>query len=159
MVCMMTSILFVCSGNSFRSLVAEYALKTQMGPEGRLIVGSAGIEAFPQEIHPVVRLRLLEKGADPSGHIQRKLTRELLDTATLTVAMGANHREFIRREFGREVPLFNQVCYQTEAPILDVHEAIPNWQENLEQSREYVCAVIDHIWAGIPRLINRLPRR
>ncbi len=158
MVTAMTSVLFVCSGNIFRSLVAEYALKAQKAPDSRLIVGSAGIEALPQEIHPVVRLRLLEKGADPLGHVQRRLTRDLLEAATLTVAMGANHREFIRREFGREVPLFNQVCYQTEAPILDVHEAIPNWQENLEQSRDYLYSVIDHIWAGIPFLIERLSR-
>ena len=48
----MTSILFVCSGNIFRSLVAEYALKAHLGSRARYLIGSAGIEASPQEIHP-----------------------------------------------------------------------------------------------------------
>jgi len=41
------SILFICSGNIFRSMVAEYALKSLLGPSSPYIVGSAGIEAFP----------------------------------------------------------------------------------------------------------------
>ena len=59
----MTSILFVCSGNIFRSLVAEYALKAQLGSRVGYLIGSAGIEALPQEIHPVVLAGLREKGA------------------------------------------------------------------------------------------------
>lgn len=39
------SILFVCTGNIFRSLVAEYALKRYLGPQGLYCVGSARIEA------------------------------------------------------------------------------------------------------------------
>ncbi|WHZ23476.1 MAG: hypothetical protein OJF47_002588 [Nitrospira sp.] len=156
----MTNILFVCSGNIFRSLVAEYALKARVGAQAwDLIIGSAGIEAVPQEIHPVVLARVLEKGSDPSRHVPRKLTRDLIEAATLTVAMGNNHQAFIRREFGREAPLFNQLCYGTDQPILDVHEVIPDWQDHLDQSRDYVLSVIDHIWDGVPHLIDHLPRR
>lgn len=155
----MESLLFVCSGNIFRSLVAEYAVKWHLDSERDLLVGSAGIEASPQPIHPLVRLRLIEKGADPLRHVQRKLNRDLLEAATIVVAMGENHRAFIRQEFGRDVPLFNQLCFGTDEPILDVHEAVPNWQDNLEQSRDYLHHVIDHIWAGVPRLLERLPPR
>ncbi len=155
----MDSLLFVCSGNIFRSLVAEYAVKWHLDPDREILVGSAGIEALPQPIHPLVRLRLIEKGADPLRHVQRRLNRELLDAATLTVAMGANHQAFIRREFGRDVRLFNQLCYGTDDPILDVHEAVPNWQDNLEQSRDYLYRVIDHIWAGVPLLLAQFPLR
>lgn len=154
----MTNILFVCSGNIFRSLVAEYALKSWVDVQARQLIGSAGIEAAPQDIHPVVLARLLEKGADPTGHIPRRLTRDLIEWATLTVAMGYNHQAFIKREFNREAPLFNQVCYGTDQPILDVHEAIPDWQDHLEQSRDYVCSVIDHIWNGVPHLLAHIPR-
>ncbi len=57
----MTSILFVCSGNIFRSLVAEYALKAQLGSRVGYLIGSAGIEALPQEIHPVVLARTIHE--------------------------------------------------------------------------------------------------
>lgn len=90
------SILFVCTGNIFRSLDAEYALKQHLRPQGLFCVGSTGIEAKPQSIHPIVRARLLERGADPVGHIQRKLTQSLLDEADCVVAMGRDHQEAVQ---------------------------------------------------------------
>jgi protein-tyrosine phosphatase len=135
----MTSILFVCSGNIFRSLVAEYALKAQLGSRVGYLIGSAGIEALPQEIHPLVLAGLLEKGVDPSRHRQRKLARDLIEeTDVVIVAMGRNHQAWIRGEFGREVPLFNHLCYGIDQPILDVHEIIPDWREQPDQSRDYL---------------------
>jgi protein-tyrosine phosphatase len=151
------SILFLCSGNIFRSVVAEYALKTYMAPESGYVIGSAGIEVFSQPIHPLVRGRMMEKGVDVSGHRQRQLTRELIEGADLLIAMGANHREFVRRIFGREVPLFNQVCFEKDEPILDVHEAVPEWQTDLDRARDYILSVIDHIWQATPVLLTRLP--
>ena len=153
----MTSILFVCSGNIFRSLVAEYALKAHLGSRAGYIIGSAGIEASPQEIHPVVLAGLLEKGVDPSRHRQRKLARDLIEATTVIVAMDRNHQAWIRGEFGREVPLFNHVCYGIDQPILDVHEIIPDWRDQPDQSRDYLRLVIDHIWDGVPHLLDRLP--
>jgi protein-tyrosine phosphatase len=153
----MKSVLFVCTGNVFRSVTAEYALRTRMGPDVRLLVGSAGIEARPQPLHPMIVEYLRAKGADPSAHVQRKLTRELLEGADLAVAMGFDHRDFIRQHFGLEVPLFNQVCFEKEEPVLDVHEAIPDWQSNMVEARAYVQSVVDHIWEAAPVLLARLP--
>lgn len=152
----MKSILFVCTGNIFRSLVAEYALKACLGQDSGYVIGSAGIEATPQEIHPVVLARLLEKGVDPSLHRQRKLTRELIERASLTIAMGRNHQEWIRQEFRRNVRLFNHFCYHLDQPILDIHETIPDWRDQPESSREYLHFVIEHIWDGVPHLIEHL---
>lgn len=150
------SILFVCSGNVFRSVAAEYALKAHLPPEHHGLVGSAGIEALPQAIHPLIRSRLREKGADPSAHVQRKLTAELLSRADLVVAMGLNHREFIRQTFAREVRLFNQICYGREEAVLDVGEALPNWQDDLLAARDHILLVIDHIWLAMPAFLARV---
>ena len=151
------SVLFICTGNVFRIVTAEYALKARLGPELRLIVGSAGIEAKPQSLHPMIVEYLLAKGADPSAHVQRKLTRELLESVDLAVAMGFDHRDFVRQHFGLEVPLFNQVCFEKEEPVLDVHEAMPDWQSNMNEARAYVQSVVDHIWDATPVLLARLP--
>jgi len=152
-----SSILFVCTGNVFRSVVAEYALKARLGPESTYVVGSAGIEALPQPFPPLIHHRMLEKGSDPSPHVQRRLTRELVEKTDLVVAMGLNHREFIRRHFGREVLLFNQMCFQKEEPILDVHEAVPQWNVNLGAARDHILSIIDYIWEAMPAFLARLP--
>jgi protein-tyrosine phosphatase len=152
------SILFVCTGNIFRSMVAEYAVRTQLGSQLQYRVESAGIEAKPQTIHPVIRARLLQKGADPSAHVQRTLTKELVERIDLIIAMGEDHREFIQRHFGRTAPLFNKVSFGMETPILDLHEALPDWERNLLKAREYVESIVDHIWNATPALVARLPQ-
>jgi len=154
---MAQSILFVCTGNVFRSVVAEYAVRAQIGLNDQYLVESAGIEAKPQTIHPVIRVRLLQKGADPSAHVQQKLTQELIERIDLIIAMGEDHRDFIRRRFGRTVPLFHEVSRGNVTPILDLHEALPDWEHNLDRAREYVESVVDHIWDDAPALVARLP--
>jgi protein-tyrosine phosphatase len=151
------SVLFVCTGNIFRSLAAEQALKAMLGFQSSLLVGSAGIDAKPQAVHEWVQARLRLKGADASAHVQRQLTREMVQAADLVIAMGCNHQAFIRERFGCDVPLFNQVCFGRDEPIDDVHEVMPEWEQNLEQARAYVWSVIDRIWEATPALIQRLP--
>ena len=150
------SVLFVCTGNIFRSMIAEYALKARLGAGMSCVVGSAGIDVKAQSMHDWVMARLREKGADPSSHVQRQLTKELVEAVDLVIAMGENHQVFVREQFGRDVPLFNQICIGQDKPILDVHEAIPDWETCPERARAYVCSVIDVIWATAPALLPRL---
>jgi len=120
-------------------------------------VGSAGIEAKPQSIHSIVRARLLEHGADPACHIQRKLTQSLVDEADSVVAMGRDHQEAGQRLFGFSIPLFTQLCCARDEPILDLHEAIPTWEQDGELAQAYVVSVVDHICDAIPHFAARLP--
>jgi protein-tyrosine phosphatase len=153
---MSRQVLFICTGNLFRSVVAEYALRAAL-PAGALVVaGSAGIEAKPQMLPPLIRSYLLSKGADVSAHVQRKLTRDLLEGCHLPIAMGLDHQEFIRREFGQDVRLFNDVSFGRQDPILDLHEALPHWATDPDGTRAYVKSVIDHIWQAAPSLLARI---
>jgi protein-tyrosine-phosphatase len=150
------SVLFVCTGNIFRSVTAEYALKARLGPGTSCVIGSAGIDAKPQSMHAWVQARLLEKGVDLTTHVPRQLTKDLVEAADLVIAMGRNHQAFVREQYGRDIPLFNQVCLGHDQPILDLHEVMPNWESDPEQARSYVCSVIDVIWATAPALLSRL---
>jgi protein-tyrosine phosphatase len=150
------SVLFVCTGNIFRSVTAEYALKAGLGVGTPCVVSSAGIDVKPQSVHDWVQTRLREKGANTTRHVQRQLTKELIEAADLVIAMGRNHQVFIREQFGRDVPLFNQVCLGHNQPILDLHEMIPDWETDPERARAYVWSVIDVIWATAPALLPRL---
>jgi protein-tyrosine phosphatase len=154
----MSSILFICTGNIFRSLIAEHALKAYLGEHSGYLVGSAGIEASPQPVHPFVCDLLRAKGADVTAHVQRRLTQTLLDETALPVAMSLDHRDIIRRRFGREVRLFNEISYGRESAILDLHEALPDWQEVPGAAKAYVTDLVEYIWAAIPSLAERLPR-
>lgn len=153
---MMQSILFVCTGNVFRSVAAEYAVRAQSGPQSCYQIQSAGIKASPQSVPLIVRHPLIQKGIDPVTHIPQALTKELIDRVDLIIAMSLNHREFIQRQFGLTVPLFNEVSCGEETPILDLHEALPDWGADLIQARNYVESVIDHIWISVPAFMARL---
>lgn len=153
---MAQSILFVCTGNVFRSMAAEYALRARQEQASAYHVESAGIEAKSQKIHPVILNRLRLKGVDPSTHVPRILTKELIQRSDLVIAMGLGHREFIQSKFGLKTPLFNEIACGEDSPILDLHEALPNWERDIVEAREYVESVIDHIWDSMPALLARL---
>ncbi len=154
----MTSILFICTGNIFRSVAAEYALKSFLPRDSAYIVGSAGIRAELQHIPLQIRAWLRARGADPSSHVQRKLTRDLLEETDLAVAMSLDHRDFIRTHFDRDVPLFNEICYQKEEPVLDIHEAVPDWPTRTEEAYFHGLWVVNHIWASIPAFADNVLR-
>lgn len=152
------TILFVCTGNVFRSMVAEYALKAHLKWNAAYGVESAGIRAVTQPMLPLLRERLRAKGIDPRGHRPRQLTEKMLKKADLAIAMSIDHQEFIKQEFGQEVPLFSQAVFDTIEPVLDVHEVIPNWETRLPESRDYILSVVDRIWTAMPILLTRLPK-
>ena len=150
------SILFVCSGNVFRSLAAEQALKTHLRAPSSSSILSAGTDAKPVAVHEWVRRRIHEKGGDVSHHVPRLLTQEMVESSDLVIAMGRNHKLYIRERFGREAPLFNQVCFGCDEPILDLHEVFPDWEQDLDRAHSYVCSVIDSIWESVPNMFERL---
>ena len=107
-------------------------------------------------VHAWVQNRLREKGTDSTTHVQRQLTKVLVEAADFVIAMGRNHQVFVQEQFGRDVPLFNQVCLDHDQPILGLHEVMPNWETEPERARSYVWSVIDVIWTTAPALLPRL---
>jgi protein-tyrosine phosphatase len=152
----MPSILFVCTGNIFRSMTAEYALKARLAPRSPIRVSSAGTLAMPQEMHPDIRAYLVQRGMDPSQHYQRKVSAELLHATDLVIAMSTDHQSFLFDTFRYRAPLFNDVCHGRSEPLLDVWEAIPTWETDLDAARNYVFQVMEYIWASVPGLLQNL---
>ncbi len=154
-------VLFVCTGNIFRSLTAEYALRRALGPQGRdIVVASAGTEDFPHLVRPVVRDYLARHGLDVRAHRRRTLTAQILADATDVIAMSTDHRMTLRDHFGcADVPLFTTACGLPDAPLPDVDEAIVDHTTNPAAVAAHVRLIIDRIIQLTPQLAARLLQR
>lgn len=94
------SILFVCTGNSCRSVMAEGLLKKYLKEAGRndIEVSSAGISApenFPPTESTVEVMKL--QGVNVSGHKSRNITPDIVRSADLILAMEDIHKEEVLR--------------------------------------------------------------
>ena len=150
------NILFICTGNIFRSMTAEYALKATLSFDSIYTVHSAGVKDAPHEIIHFVEDYLKGRGLDISRHQPKKLAREMLDEADLAVAMGTEHRHQIIQIFNCRLPLFSEIAYGTEEPLLDVCEVVPDWRNNEAAAIYYGGSVMDYIFDGMPNFITRL---
>ncbi|MEI7563567.1 MAG: HIT domain-containing protein [bacterium] len=156
-----TRILFVCKGNIFRSMTAEYMMKKYLTQHKitDFVVSSAGIEASPKTVDPYLVADLKKRNIDVSKHQQRKLSKELLDQQDIVIAMGQNHKDFIWNNWKRRVFLFNELAYNKKTPVLDIEEKIPANKRNEDAREKYEKAVVDHIQKWTPAVFSSLNER
>lgn len=87
-------ILFVCTGNTCRSPMAEVIARRQLDELGwtRVEVRSAGVAAQAGRAASDGAIRVAEsKGLDLSDHVSTPLTSELTDGADLILTMSSSH--------------------------------------------------------------------
>ena len=116
-------LLFICSGNTCRSPMAEYLMRAQLAGDNGWLVGSAGTSAtVGQSVAGRARQALAECKIEMDGHKSRPLTSELARDSTVIVAMARHHfdravslaagahdkvfqlRRFAARPDGRDIP-------------------------------------------------------
>jgi protein-tyrosine phosphatase len=150
------NILFVCTGNIFRSMSAEYCLRDYL-LKNKIYhnkVASAGTSAIIEPMKPKVRDTLLSLGIDPRKHKQTKLTAKHFEEYDLIVAMHKSHQEFIKKHFGRDVPLFDEICYSVKASVLDINdELIPNHWDYPDAIEAYTGYAVKFIYNSMPKFV------
>jgi protein-tyrosine phosphatase len=156
---MSTDVLFICTGNIFRSLTAEYALRRELGAPGassRIVIASAGTDDFPHVVKPMVSDYLASLGLDVGAHCRRTLTEPIIREARLAIAMSTDHERFAFERFGMRIPVFTEACGLDAGPLLDVDEAVANFETDVEATTAHVRHIIDRILSLTPALARRI---
>jgi len=156
------SMLFVCTGNVFRSVAAQQCFKKYLSDNSIAgwDVGSAGITATPQSIDPRALETLQELGVDATGHMQRKLTRELLDSYDIVVGMAENHIEFMKSEFNyTHAVLFNDLAQGELTSIWDIEDEIRDYQTNRRAVEEKIERTVRDIHDKTPQVFENASER
>jgi protein-tyrosine-phosphatase len=150
----MKHVLFVCTGNTFRSASADYLLKHLLleKHDSKFIVSSAGTKGNPLGVYPATKERVAKFGADMSRHQYRILNQEIIGEADIIVCMAKHHQEFIQKNFGAESYLFNELAYDTKTDLKDDDEAAGEY-EDLD---EFINETVDVIFEGMPELYRKI---
>lgn len=102
----MKNILFVCTGNTCRSPMAEYIMNTFISQSGLgeyFVSSSAGVatmDGLTASTGSVNACR--EMGIDISSHRSRQLTEEIIKSSDIIITMGSSHKNMILTYFPKE---------------------------------------------------------
>ena len=113
-------ILFVCTGNTCRSAMAEAILLNEVKSLPNYEVRSAGTQAWAgDEMTPDAITQLEKMGVDGRAHRSTKISPWLIDWATDIYVMTRSHREYIRALFPGAVEKLYLLSFDQETDIPD----------------------------------------
>ena len=151
------SILFVCTGNIFRSMTAEFALRAHLADRSRFEISSAGTHDFSTaQVREDVASYLQSKGLDVTHHQRRTLSGEHISAATQIIAMNGDHQKFLLERFSVEAPLFSEACGYGPAQLPDVDDLFAPADRYGSEAQKHIYLTIDTIINQIPNLAERL---
>ncbi|MFN3966321.1 MAG: low molecular weight protein arginine phosphatase [Endomicrobiia bacterium] len=146
-------ILFVCTGNTCRSVLAEGYMKKFCKDENIdwIEVKSCGTAAMPTYKVPVVVLSLLkDEGIDVSSHIPTPINKFLVDGSDIILVMETVHKQEIMRRYPEcDSRLFLLKEFVGEKENLDIFDPIGQpeevYIERAEEIKENVKKAFEKI--------------
>jgi protein-tyrosine-phosphatase len=154
------SVLFVCTGNTCRSPMAEGLFRKAVEARGDFEVGSAGIAAYPGDRpNPETVKFLAGRGIALEAFSSQPVSPELLEQATHVFAMTSGHLEALESLFPEFADKFFLVCEFVEVPGRGVAADVPDpigmgrkaYEEvgkTLDLALPTLIAFIDQTWQG-----------
>ena len=157
----MKTILFICTGNVFRSFTAELALAREIcrqGLDATFEAASAGTATGGAHIVPELHEIWAGRDLDPGEHEPRPVDPGILEQAAAVISMAENHREALLSDFGCRSVLFNRIATGQDRSIDDVGEALPDYRENPDAVRRFMENTVDHIIDSTPAVLAAVAR-
>jgi len=150
----MPSILFVCTGNQFRSPIAAEAFRQQLERDGlsaQWTVNSAGTWTTPGQ--PPIRLALDAARAldfDLSRHSTRVVDDDLLKESDPVLVMESGHKESILVE----LPFVQGRVFLLSELVKGVVFDIPDPAWSPEEAQEILRDMVDMVRKGTPKIYS-----
>lgn len=150
------NILFVCTGNTCRSSMAEGILKKYLEENNieNIYVSSAGISAFQgQKANEKAVNVLSKKGIDISSHKSRQLTEEILKDSDIILTMTNAHKNIILQA----VPDISDKVYTLKEYAYIINsESIEGLNVDIEDPYGMDYSVYEQCAEEIKHYINRI---
>lgn len=142
----MTKILFVCTGNTCRSPMAEYILRAQAKDQGLAVeTKSAGIfaiqdEPYSQNAIEIIR-DLLPEASDPNLYslTSNRINQELIDWADYVLVMTEMHRHYLINLF----PEAADKIMMLKAESIDISDPFGGDLRTYEEIAQEIAEAVD----------------
>jgi protein-tyrosine-phosphatase len=147
------SVLFVCTGNTCRSPMAEALFRKAVEARQDFEVMSAGVAAYPGDSPNPETLKLLSsRGISLSEFLSQPVSQELVERATHVFAMTSGHLEALENLFPGYTDKFYLTCEFVDLPgrgvASDVPDPIGMGRKAYEETARTLIAFIDQTWQG-----------
>ncbi|HET9911463.1 MAG TPA: hypothetical protein VFQ13_06195 [Anaerolineales bacterium] len=150
----MHKILFVCTGNQYRSPIAAEAFRDQLVQDARDAewkVNSAGTWTSPGQTPPNEAVELARShGLTIDRHKTRMLTANMLAEANVILVMEEGHKESIKAEF----PFAREKVYLLSQVVEGIAYDIPDPAIVKADARDIISDLVRMIRAGYVKICS-----